>query len=58
MPTEPWMNDYLDPANAKYFSNPRAEMAPEDYAPTYDIDDYDPGDVCDCDDDIDPDEDE
>jgi hypothetical protein len=30
------MYDYRDPANAKHFSNPRAEMAPEDYAPMTD----------------------
>lgn len=34
--TESWMFDYLQPENAKYFSNPRAEMAPEDYAPVRD----------------------
>jgi hypothetical protein len=31
-----WMYDYLQPENAKHFSNPRAEMRPEDYAPMSD----------------------
>lgn len=34
--TADWRYDYLDPANARFFSNPRTEMAPEDYAPTRD----------------------
>lgn len=40
-----WRYDYLQPENAKYFSNPRAELRPEDYAPSYHpLDDYDNGD--------------
>lgn len=31
-----WMFDFRDPENAKHFSNPRAEMMPEDYAPIRD----------------------
>lgn len=34
--TPSWMYDYRQPENAKYFSNPRAEMRPEDYAPSWD----------------------
>lgn len=38
--TADWRYDYRDPENAKFFSNPRTEMAPEDYAPTRDWRDY------------------
>lgn len=51
--TRDWRYDYLDPDNAAYFSNPRAEMAPEDYAPTTHWTDY-----ADADDDVLPDEDD
>lgn len=43
--TTDWRYDYLQPENAKYFSNPKAEMLPGDYAPPwYPTDDADPGD--------------
>jgi hypothetical protein len=28
------------PREEDYYTNPRTEMAPEDYAPTYDLDDF------------------
>jgi hypothetical protein len=41
-----WRYDFMDPENEKFFSNPRTEMAPEDYAPMRDrFDEFDYGDL-------------
>lgn len=41
-----WDIDFIDVSELREFSNPRTEMAPEDYAPMRDkYDDFNSGDI-------------